>query len=530
MDGKEIIPYIDPIFRFCCSRLNSRYDAEDLAAEILCHVLEGLEKYEIHSLESWIWRIAHNRYARFVDARKRNAALLSDKELCEIAYELENDYCRIDERSVEEEFEPVFLCLHRLSSEYRTIFVDYYIGEMSVKQLSLKHGLPETTIKWRLNVGRGKIRKWIGEEQMEKVYRRINWNTEGCNGNVDADRYLHAQIARAICQAAYDKPLTVEEISACTGIPTLYIEDEIPGLEYGEALQKTGNKYATDFIVLRLADRIRLEEILVPAINEAADCLEEALWGRAADLEKAGFYGCEAGMEKLGYIFVPYFLRRRIKDLKDSRLNLPDGDFPPRKDGGYGWFHIEETQDGKECITDYNAGCNAFPGDKGNVYYYWIAKYFDQSIYHNGGLVWMCRHGLLQNSQEGVIPENGLTEDDILRLLEANLIRKSAEGYRLNFACFTHREFQEVCRLFPLENGRLDDLLCDRILAVRKEFEKFVPKRLQRQINQWVTCFSTEIVSRVAEELIRRGRLERPDPEKPFVRGVFYVEGAYIEP
>ncbi|MDE7222877.1 MAG: sigma-70 family RNA polymerase sigma factor, partial [Acetatifactor sp.] len=251
MDGKDIIPYIDPIFRFCYHRLSSRYDAEDLASEILCHILEGLGKYEIESLDSWVWRIAHNRYARFINARKKDAALLSDKEL----YEIEKDYCQIDERSVEEEFEPVFHCLHRLSFEYRDIFVDYYIGEMSVKQLSKKYDLPETTIKWRLNVGRGKIRKWIGEEEMEKVYQRINWNTTGCNGDMDSDRYLHTQIARAICRAAYEKPQTVEEISACTGIPSMYIEDELPRLGYGEALRKTGDKYVTNFIIFRLTDR-----------------------------------------------------------------------------------------------------------------------------------------------------------------------------------------------------------------------------------------------------------------------------------
>ena len=59
---------------------------------------------------------------------------------------------------------------------------------------------------------------------MDKVYQRINWNTGTCNGNMDSDAYLHTQISRAICLAAYEKPLTVEEISISTGIPTMYVE------------------------------------------------------------------------------------------------------------------------------------------------------------------------------------------------------------------------------------------------------------------------------------------------------------------
>lgn len=525
MDGKDIIAYIDPIFRFCCHRLNNRYDAEDLSAEILCHVLEGLGKYEIESLDSWVWRIAHNRYARFVEARKKQAALLSDAEL----FEIEEDYCVVDERSLEEEFEPVFLSLHRLSSEYRNIFVDYYIGELSVKQLSRKYTLPETTIKWRLNVGRGKIRKWMGEEKMDKVYQRINWNTWGCNGNIDTDKYLHSQAARAICRAAYEKPLTVEEISACTGIPAMYIEDEIPRLEYGEALRKTGNKYVTDFIVFRLADRASVEEPVASAIKELADCCETVFWGRDEELKKIGFYGSSLGMERLGYIFVPCFLRQRIRDLKNNRLNLPDGNYPPRKDGGYGWYIVEETPDERENASEYNMGCRGLKDNCGHIYYYWTNQYSDRKIHFNDGVAWMCRQDIMGNSPEGMIPEDILSEDDIVRLLEDNLIKKCEKGYRLNFVRFTRKQFRDARELLASADKRLDELLCSQILTVRKEFEKFVPGHLHSQINQWVTCFSYRIVSYVLEELMRRGWLAEPDRMRPFTEGLFYVEGDFVE-
>lgn len=146
----------------------------------------------------------------------------------------------------------MFRYLHTLSSEYKNIFVDYYIGEMPIRSLAEKYSLPETTIKWRLNVGRQKIRDRIEENKMDKVYQRINWNTLTCNGNIDSNRYLHSQISRAICLAAYEKPLTVEEISVGTGIYTMYIEDELPRPEYGDAICKVGNKYSANFIIFRV--------------------------------------------------------------------------------------------------------------------------------------------------------------------------------------------------------------------------------------------------------------------------------------
>ena len=67
MDENKIIPYIEPIFRFCYKRLSNRYDAEDLASEIICHILEGMNKYQIESLDEWVWRIANKSKARFID-------------------------------------------------------------------------------------------------------------------------------------------------------------------------------------------------------------------------------------------------------------------------------------------------------------------------------------------------------------------------------------------------------------------------------------------------------------------------------
>ena len=157
MDENEIIPYIEPIFRFCYKRLSNRYDAEDLASEIICHILAGINKYQIESLDAWVWRIARNRYARFIDNQNKNQIILScEDELFDVA-----NYSDVDEVSTEEQYETVFRYLHTLSSEYKDIFVNYYIGELSVKSLAKKYSLPETTIKWRLRVGRQKIRDCI---------------------------------------------------------------------------------------------------------------------------------------------------------------------------------------------------------------------------------------------------------------------------------------------------------------------------------------------------------------------------------
>jgi len=153
-NDNDIIKYIDPILHFCIKRLNNRQDAEDLAGEIMVHILSGVRKYKIDSLEKWIWSIAHNRYAKFIDKRKKTNYTESEADYAQIA----DTYDFIDQLIISNRYQNVFKALHALSGEYRDILVDYYVNGFSVKQIAEKFKLPETTVKWRLNVGREKIR------------------------------------------------------------------------------------------------------------------------------------------------------------------------------------------------------------------------------------------------------------------------------------------------------------------------------------------------------------------------------------
>lgn len=63
-----------------------------------------------------------------------------------------------------------------------------------------------------------------------------------------------------------------------------------------------------------------------------------------------------------------------------------------------------------------------------------------------------------------------------------------------------------------------------------------MPRRLHEQINQWISVYCGELVGQVIEELICRGRLEKPESagtepmnlEKPLVNGVFYRSGDFV--
>ena len=531
MDQNEMLQYVEPILRFCRKRLSSSQDAEDLAGDIILHVLTGMKKYDIQSLDAWVWRVAHNRYARFIHAQSKSVMVLSgDESVFDVADPTDGE-AHVDET---DEVQAVFQCLHTLSAAYRNIFVDYYLGEKSVRELSARYSLPETTIKWRLNEGRRKIKDRIGENDMDKIYKRIHWNTGTCNGSAEPDRYLHSQLARAICLAAYEKPLTVEEISVATGIPALYIEDELPRLEYGDAIKKISNKYAADFIIFSLENDGTLRNVSAQLVKTLADHFEKSFAEKADAVRALAFYGSDFGMERLGYIAVPYVLRNLIRKTK-AELHFENGEYPVRKDGGYGWFIVEETEDEREEADDYDAGCNVAGDDSGSasamgshIYYYWVNKYYNNCLYHGFGTRWMCAHSLPQSSENGLV-KTALDDEAAARLIGSGLCLKSKSGYQLNFACFGKEVFDEFAALFSVKDPVITNGLAAWIKDLRKGFASFVPKRLDSQINQWVSCYANRLAGYVTEELIRRGALEAPEEDRPLTHGVFYVEGEYVK-
>ena len=152
------------------------------------------------------------------------------------------------------------------------------------------------------------------------------------------------------------------------------------------------------------------------------------------------------------------------------------------------------------------------------------------SIYHNKGMRWMCANGIPQNSVNGVVSKEALSEEDAAHLIETNLLIKSEAGFSLNFPHFTAEQFRKFVSLFEMTDKKLNDLLAEWIVTVRNNFENFVPKHLHDQINQWVSCYLHQIIGYVTDELIRRGILRKPDNEKPLTDGVFIVEGKYINP
>ena len=108
----------------------------------------------------------------------------------------------------------------------------------------------------------------------------------------------------------------------------------------GQAAPPFLHTWVTNFIIFRLKDRKQTEDVSALVVSMLADKFEVILREAENKISALVFFGNDFGIVRLGYIVVPYLLRHKISDVKNNRLKLENGPYPPRKDGGYGWFMI----------------------------------------------------------------------------------------------------------------------------------------------------------------------------------------------
>ena len=506
----EILRFIEPVYRFCLKRLSSHADAEDLAQEILLCVLQGLGHAEIRNIDGYVWKIAHNRYARMLDARERDVTVLcGDEYLSELPVESGEE---------DEAEESVFRALHTLSAMYRDILVGYYVHRLDVRALAKQHGISAETVKWRLHAGREKIRERM--DSMEKTYERIKMHVM-CNGSFGPEQYLDTQLYKAIAMACYASPLTIEEISLATGVPTLYLEDALEHMIWGDAMEKTGQKYATAFIITNEAQNAKMQAFLREGVvKEAADTILRYMDATRESLKGIGFYGADFPLSRLLHVLIPALVYATAERVRENSERLPK-ERPPRKDGGNGWFIVNE---GIERLDDAFAGCNQYSydgkgGRSGRFVYYWVggthdsgldetlhdARFFIDSIGRGGA----CRFA--DDTQAAKAFAGGLCE------------RRDGAVYPA-IPIFTGKEYAAFLAWAKGCDG-MDAIWHKWIDSLFRAYQAGAPGRLADQIGGNVDGYSFNLSAFVLKDLQKRGLADMPEEVDIFTKNLLLIRG-----
>lgn len=244
---KIIASYVRKLFGFAMSKLSKIDEAQELAAEITVQVYQSLLNCgEIANIDGYIYRIARNVYARYVDEKSKSLCVNGIEYIPDgkdfAAGLAEDEACGILRREIT-----------YLSKIQREIIVLYYFRDKKIKDIAKLLSLPENTVKWHLSCSRKELKTGMERTRTTGTLgtnpiRFCDMGHSGCGGSKgDTADFLAKTITQNIAYAAYHQPRTINEIAEELGINPIFVEDEVAVLEeYGYMDKLKNGKYRTN--------------------------------------------------------------------------------------------------------------------------------------------------------------------------------------------------------------------------------------------------------------------------------------------
>lgn len=337
IQNKALENQMDFLLSAALQKCGNIYDAEDLAQETLLAALSYLSKGNVIEDErSWLLTVMNRRFSDMLRKKYRQPTILMDcgfEQICETA----------EEHAAESEEEAcgVRQAVAYLAKTYREVIVRFYMDGQPTAKIAAALGIPEGTVKSRLYLGRKRIRK--GMDDMERYTKqsyapvKLTVSCSGMNGRAgEPSTLVDGDLAvQNILWLAYQKPLTIEEISQAIGIPAAYVEPDIKKLVDGELMRQTGTRYYTDFMISTVEDQEKYVPAQKQLVQEHFRLFWDAVEEGGKQLSDTDFYKALSPDEKnsleLYFAFhcLDYGIYKAFSEIFDTGQNFPD-----RPDGG----------------------------------------------------------------------------------------------------------------------------------------------------------------------------------------------------
>ena len=295
MHNNELEFHIEFLLSAALKKCGNAYDAEDLTQETLLAALAYHSNgNEIKDVRAWLLTILNRRYYDMLRKKYRQPTISMGEDF-DIFYSTDDENLRAIE--ISEEACELRKAVAFLAKIYREVIVKHYMNGESIAQIASELNLPEGTVKSRLHLGRNQLKK--GFDTMEKYQKQsyepvtLKLNNSGNWGiNGEPMSLINNDLtAQNILWIAYEKPLTIEEISQAIGIPSAYVEPIVEKLLNGELMKKNGtNRYYTDFIIYTLEDKEHYIPEQKNLVHEHFDLFWNAIDNGLSKIRTQDFY------------------------------------------------------------------------------------------------------------------------------------------------------------------------------------------------------------------------------------------------
>lgn len=336
MTNDEIIQYYDYLMRLAASKCNSQLDAEDLVGDTMLAAFAYIHSGgTIQHPKTWLVNTLYHKHNDNLRKKYRSPITMCLDEGFDISEEETEEYLSSEEAAkIRKE-------LNHLAYITREVMIRFYYGSQSIADIAEGLDIPEGTVKSRLSTGRSQMKKGLETMETRENYLpgRLNLSFGGSDGLkgepislVEGDL-----IAQNLLILAYDKPITISDLSKAIGIPAAYIEPIVKKLIDGELMvQMDSGKVYSDFIISKAQDILKNFESQKNFAHKQFDTVWSIVEKMSAKISKMDFVKSMDSEERTK--LDRYAVLKALQDFQHfgtGKIESPK--FPKRKDGGW-WF------------------------------------------------------------------------------------------------------------------------------------------------------------------------------------------------
>lgn len=330
--------YLGKIFYFCLKKLGNEFEAEELSQDIVLNVISSLRRSVVPSdFSAWVWKIARNRYARFIDAKVKDREAKHSDDISELEIVGYTDDTL--ENMIHED--ELFLLRRELAfigGDYRNIIVKYYFENRSIREIAALLSLSEDAVKKRLQRARKTLKEGM---KMAREFGKRSFSPEQVSFVMNGQDGEKGQpwsiithlLYKNIFLETYENPQTARELSLELGVALPYMEDELEFLVDETLLKKVGDKYETNFPIISREEQLKNHDAALSVTPELTEKLCEMIdLYISQDGSKVDF--SFIGLDNAKWVLLTKAFDWAEWEAGEIKENpYPDG-YPERPDGG----------------------------------------------------------------------------------------------------------------------------------------------------------------------------------------------------
>ena len=327
MDRKDFDEKISEISKsvmsYCITRTSSRYDAEDLAQDIIVELTKSVDNIrDDKAFYGFMWAVAGKVYAMWCRKKSKTHTYELSDDIAD-----DTDYFDIDGNT------DLYLLrreLTLLSQKYRKTIIFYYLENKSCSEIAPLLDISESMVKYLLFKARKILKEGMnmernyGEQSYNPKWLYLMYMGEGPNQFWSiTDGKI---IPQNILWACYNDTLTAEEISLQIGVALPYLEAELKMLENAGLLIQKSGRYTTNIIIFSNEFKSEFTAKIQKQQEEIADKIYNFIIVNEETIRKIGFH--KSDMSKNSFLWHITCVILQLLFGKITENSYPEEKFP----------------------------------------------------------------------------------------------------------------------------------------------------------------------------------------------------------